>query len=138
MKTAGFLKRILALVYDSLLIGAIVLVISLMLVFFNGGYPKPGSFVSVLQLFILILTGPLFYSYFWITNNGQTTGMQAWNIRLVSINETKLNIKQTLLRCLISVIYFISFGIGYLWIFYNKNNLSWSDILTETKIINSE
>ena len=46
MQPAGFLKRILALVYDSLLIAAIVLVLSLLLVFVNGGYPESGSFVS--------------------------------------------------------------------------------------------
>ena len=135
MQPAGFLKRVLALVYDSLLIGAIVLVLSLLLVFVNGGYPESGSFVSFIQFFILIFAGPIFYSYFWIANKGQTTGMQAWKIQLVTIDETELNIKKTMLRCLISTISFVCFGLGYFWIFYNKNNLSWSDILTKTKVI---
>ena len=135
MQPAGFLKRILALVYDSLLIGAIVLVLSLLLVFVNSGYPESGSFVSFIQFFILVFAGPIFYSYFWIANKGQTTGMQAWKIRLISINETKLNAKQTFIRCLISVISFLFFGIGYFWILYDKNNLSWSDIVTKTKIV---
>ena len=135
MQPAGFLKRVLALVYDSLLIGAIVLVLSLLLVFVNGGYPESGSFVSFIQFFILIFAGPIFYSYFWIANKGQTTGMQAWKIQLVTIDETELNIKKTLLRCLISTISFACFGMGYLWILYDKDNLSWSDILTKTKVI---
>ena len=135
MQPAGFLKRVLALVYDSLLIGAIVLVLSLLLVFVNGGYPESGSFVSFIQFFILVFAGPIFYSYFWLANKGQTTGMQAWKIQLVTIDETELNIKKTLLRCLISTISFVCFGLGYFWIFYNKNNLSWSDILTKTKVI---
>ena len=135
MQPAGFLKRVLALVYDSLLIGAIVLVLSLLLVFVNGGYPESGSFVSFIQFFILVFAGPIFYSYFWLANKGQTTGMQAWKIQLVTIDETELNIKKTLLRCLISTISFVCFGLGYFWIFYNKNNLSWSDILTNTKVI---
>ena len=135
MQPAGFLKRVLALVYDSLLIGAIVLVLSLLLVFVNEGYPESGSFVSFIQFFILVATGPAFYSYFWIANKGQTTGMLAWKIKLVSMDETELNLKQTILRCLISIISFVCFGLGYFWIFYNKNNLSWSDILTKTKII---
>ena len=135
MQPAGFLKRVLALVYDSLLIGAIVLVLSLLLVFVNGGYPESGSFVSFIQFFILVFAGPIFYSYFWLANKGQTTGMQAWKIKLVSIDETELNIKKTMLRCLISTISFVCFGLGYFWIFYNKNNLSWSDILTKTKVI---
>ena len=135
MQPAGFLKRILALVYDSLLIGAIVLVLSLLLVFVNGGYPESGSFVSFIQFFILIFAGPIFYSYFWIANKGQTTGMQAWKIQLVTIDETELNIKKTMLRCLISTISFACFGMGYLWILYDKDNLSWSDILTKPKVI---
>ena len=135
MQPAGFLKRVLALVYDSLLIGAIVLILSLLLVFVNGGYPESGSLVSFIQFFILVFAGPIFYSYFWLANKGQTTGMQAWKIQLVTIDETELNIKKTLLRCLISTISFVCFGLGYFWIFYNKNNLSWSDILTKTKVI---
>ena len=135
MQPAGFLKRVLALVYDSLLIGAIVLVLSLLLVFVNGGYPESGSFVSFIQFFILIFAGPIFYSYFWIANKGQTTGMQAWKIQLVTVDETELNIKKTMLRCLISTISFACFGMGYLWVLYDKDNLSWSDILTKTKVI---
>ena len=135
MQPAGFLKRVLALVYDSLLIAAIVLVLSLLLVLVNGGYPESGSFVSFIQFFILIFAGPIFYSYFWIANKGQTTGMVAWKIKLVSMDETELNLKQTILRCLISTISFACFGMGYLWILYDKDNLSWSDILTKTKII---
>jgi len=135
MQPAGFLKRILALVYDSLLIAAIVLVLSLLLVFINGGYPESGSFLSFIQFFILVVTGPIFYSYFWIVNKGQTTGMQAWKIKLVTMDETELNIKKTMLRCLISTISFAFIGLGYLWILYDKENLSWSDILTKTKVI---
>lgn len=135
MQPAGFLKRILALVYDSLLIAAIVLVLSLLLVFINGGYPDSGSFLSFIQFFILVVTGPIFYSYFWIVNKGQTTGMQAWKIKLVTMDETELNIKKTMLRCLISTISFAFIGLGYLWILYDKDDLSWSDILTKTKVI---
>ena len=135
MQSAGFLKRILALVYDSLLIVAIVLVLSLLLVFVNEGYPESGSFVSFIQFFILVFTGPIFYSYFWIVNKGQTTGMQAWKVKLVTTDETELNINKTMLRCLISTISFACLGLGYLWILYHKDDLSWSDILTKTKVI---
>ena len=135
MQPAGFLKRILALVYDSLLIAAIVLVLSLLLVFVNGGYPESGSFASLIQFFILVFTGPIFYSYFWIVNKGQTTGMQAWKIKLVTTDETELNINKTMLRCLISTISFACLGLGYLWMLYHKDDLSWSDILTKTKVI---
>jgi len=135
MQSAGFLKRILALVYDSLLIVAIVLVLSLLLVFVNEGYPKSGSVVSFIQFFIWVFAGPTFYTYFWIANKGQTTGMQAWKIKLVTKDGTELTKQKTMLRCLISTISFACFGLGYFWILYDKDNLSWSDILTKTKVI---
>ncbi|GIT33326.1 MAG: hypothetical protein Ct9H300mP3_08570 [Gammaproteobacteria bacterium] len=74
MQPAGFLKRVLALVYDSLLIGAIVLVLSLLLVFVKGGTQNLAQFY-LLYNFYFSLSGPIFYSYFWIANKGQTTGM---------------------------------------------------------------
>ena len=48
---------------------------------------------------------------------------------------TELTTQKTMLRCLISIISFACFGLGYLWILYDKDNLSWSDILTKTKVI---
>jgi len=135
MHSAGFFRRILALVYDSLVIAGILLSFTLLLVILNGGYAVPGSFVSIVQLLVCACVGPFFYSYFWLVNNGQTIGMQAWKIRLVSLNNSKLNAKQTYLRCLVSTISFVCFGIGYFWILFNKNNLSWSDVATNTRIV---
>ena len=138
MHSAGFFRRILALVYDSLVIAGILLSFTLLLVMLNGGYAEPGSFVSIVQLIVCVCVGPLFYSYFLLVNNGQTIGMQAWKIRLVSLNSSKLNAKQTYLRCLVSTLSFVCFGIGYFWILFNKNNLSWSDVATNTRIVKAD
>ena len=135
MHSVGFFRRILALVYDSLVVAGILLSFTLLLVIFNEGYAEPGSFISIVQLIVCVCVGPFFYSYFWLVNNGQTIGMQAWKIRLVSLNNSKLNAKQTYLRCLVSTLSFVCFGIGYFWILFNKNNLSWSDIVTQTRIV---
>lgn len=135
MHSVGFFRRILALVYDSLVVAGILLSFTLLLVIFNEGYAEPGSFISIVQLIVCVCVGPFFYSYFWLVNNGQTIGMQAWKIRLVPLNNSKLNAKQTYLRCLVSTLSFVCFGIGYFWILFNKNNLSWSDIVTKTRIV---
>ena len=135
MHSVGFFRRILALVYDSLVVAGILLSFTLLLVIFNEGYAEPGSFISIVQLIVCVCVGPFFYSYFWLVNNGQTIGMQAWKIRLVPLNNSKLNAKQTYLRCLVSTLSFVCFGIGYFWILFNKNNLSWSDIVTQTRIV---
>lgn len=135
METVGLTRRILALLYDSLIVVGIALSLSLVLVWLNGGAGPPGSFVSYLQIAIIIFIGPFFYSYFWIKNNGQTLGMQAWKIKLISSNNLPLTLRQVLLRCLLSTLSALLLGLGYLWILVNKENLSWADILTNTKVV---
>ena len=133
MENSGFFRRIFSLVYDSLAIVGIIFTFTLLLVLINGGAPKNGSLVDLLQLFITIFSGPLFYTYFWIKNDGQTLGMQSWKIKLIS--EEILTVRICLLRCAFSTFSFLFFGIGYAYILFNKDNRSLADMATKTRIV---
>ena len=132
MENSGFFRRIFSLVYDSLAIVGIIFTFTLLLVLINGGAPENGSLVDLLQLFITIFSGPLFYTYFWIKNDGQTLGMQSWKIKLIS--EEKLTVRICLLRCAFSTFSFLFFGIGYAYILFNRDNRSLADMATRTRI----
>ncbi len=132
MENAGFFKRIFSLVYDSLAILGIIFSLTLLLVIFNGGTPVAGEVADFIQLLITVLSGPIFYSYFWLVNDGQTLGMQAWKIKLIS--EERLSLRICLLRCAFSTFSFLFFGLGYLYILLNKEKKSLSDVVTNTRI----
>ena len=132
MENAGFFIRIFSLVYDSLAILGIIFSLTLLLVMINGGTPVAGEIADFIQLLITVLSGPVFYSYFWLSNNGQTLGMQAWKIKLIS--EEKLSLRICLLRCAFSTFSFLFFGLGYLYILLNKEKKSLSDVVTNTRI----
>jgi|TARA_B100000902_G_scaffold397017_1_gene459552 uncharacterized RDD family membrane protein YckC len=132
MENAGFFIRIFSLVYDSLAILGIIFSLTLLLVMINGGTPVAGEIADFIQLLITVLSGPVFYSYFWLANNGQTLGMQAWKIKLIS--EEKLSLRICLLRCAFSTFSFLFFGLGYLYILLNKEKKSLSDVVTNTRI----
>lgn len=134
MKDAGFFKRVFSLIYDSLAVIGIMLSLSLLLVLINGGSTEENKFASLIQFLIITFSGPCFYTYFWLSNNGQTLGMQAWKIQLIS-NKNGLSVKDCLYRCVISVISFLIFGIGYFLILFRKDNKSLADLLTNTQII---
>tara|TARA_X000000368_G_scaffold118750_1_gene92872 strand:- start:2879 stop:3298 length:420 start_codon:yes stop_codon:yes gene_type:complete len=134
MKDAGFFKRVFSLIYDSLAITGIILSLSLLLVLLNGGYAEENSISGLIQFLIIILSGPCFYTYFWIENEGQTLGMQAWKIKLIS-QKKDLSTVVCLLRCFVSVISFLIFGIGYFLILFHKENRSIADLITDTQII---
>ena len=132
MENAGFFIRIFSLVYDSLAILGIIFSLTLLLVMINWGTPVAGKIADFIQLLITVLSGPVFYSYFWLANNGQTLGMQAWKIKLIS--EEKLSLRICLLRCAFSTFSFLFFGLGYLYILLNKEKKSLSDVVTNTRI----
>ena len=134
MKDAGFFKRVFSLIYDSLAVIGIMFSLSLLLVLINGGSTEENKFASLIQFLIITFSGPCFYTYFWLSNNGQTLGMQAWKIQLIS-NKDGLSVKDCLYRCVISVISFLIFGIGYFLILFRKDNKSLADLLTKTQII---
>ena len=95
MKDAGFFKRVFSLIYDSLAIIGIMLSLSLLLVLINGGSTEENKFASLIQFLIIAFSGPCFYTYFWLSNNGQTLGMQAWKIQLIS-NKNRHSVKDCL------------------------------------------
>tara|TARA_B100000427_G_scaffold5917_1_gene5544 strand:- start:401 stop:703 length:303 start_codon:yes stop_codon:yes gene_type:complete len=97
-----------------------------------------GPIGRIAQLFIIIVSGPSYYIYFWLMNEGQTTGMQAWKIQLISQDQNPLNLKQTIIRCLASVFSGLILGIGYLAIFWSKEKKSWSDKISKTRVIIKE
>tara|TARA_B100000029_G_scaffold501919_1_gene576276 strand:+ start:11 stop:421 length:411 start_codon:yes stop_codon:yes gene_type:complete len=131
MKEANFLKRILSLFYDSIIVIGLIFTFSLLLVVINGGAKETSSTINFLQRLIMILTGPIFYCYFWTKNDGQTLGMQAWKIKVLKNDNTNLSINDSLKRCLLSFFLFP----GYLWIIFDKKKRSWADIVSDTKII---
>ena len=116
MENAGFLKEDFFLIYDSFAVLGIVLSFTLLLVIINGGAPQSGEAMDIIQLLITLLSGPVFYTYFWIVNDGQTLGMQAWKIKLIS--DEKLTPRVCLLRCAFSTFSFLLFGLGYFLIFF--------------------
>ena len=133
MENSGFFRRIFSLLYDCFAVLGIILSLTLLLVLLNGGAPEKGSIADLLQLFITVLSGPIFFSYFWLVNDGQTLGMQAWKIKLIS--EERLSIRICLLRCAFSTFSFLFFGLRYLYILINKEKKSLADIATKTRII---
>lgn len=85
----------------------------------------PHQIYSALPVLLLLL-------YFVGTHVrfGQTVGMSAWKIMLVQDDGRPVTFKQALPRALLSVL-----GIGMLFSPFNKKNLGWHDMLTNTRVV---
>ncbi|MDD1627213.1 MAG: RDD family protein [Methylococcaceae bacterium] len=74
-----------------------------------------------------------FYGWFW-THGGQTLGLRAWKIKILTLDQKPINWTQALLRFTTSIISWAFFGLGFLWILFDKNQRSWHDHLSKTAL----
>ncbi len=126
---AGFFRRLGAMVYDGLLVTAILIsTITLLVVLTNT--PVAGRNV----LGLLLLESFAFCAYFWLSR-GQTLGMLAWNLRIQSSSGYRLTFSQAMLRYFAGLLSLAAFGLGYLWIFVDPARRSWSDMISDSVIL---
>lgn len=76
----------------------------------------------------------VFYCYFWI-KAGQTVGMKAWRLKLITTNTKSLTITQCIMRFFIGILSFSCFGLGFLWVLIDKNNDTLHDRICNTRMI---
>ena len=132
--TANLLRRLLALLYDAILIIGIYMSYVILITYLNGSALENKIEILFLQFSFIALIF-IFYCYFWKFNKGQTLGMQVWKIKLVgAINET-ISLKTMLLRCFLSLFFSILFLSNFIFIIFNKERKTIGDYFSGTKIL---
>ncbi|TAN68933.1 MAG: RDD family protein [Methylobacter sp.] len=127
----GFLRRLAAILYDLLLLIAVLFVATALLLPLNAG-----EAFTAQQFFFplyLLLVSFLFYAWFW-THGGQTLGLRAWKIKLLTLEGKPISWKQALLRFMAAILSWGFCGLGFLWILVDENQRSWHDRLSKTEL----
>ena len=133
LSNATFQRRLAAMFYDALLLFAIVFIAATPLVLIAGGAESPFIKGPVFKLYIYGISF-FFFGWFW-THGGQTLGMRSWKLRVVRMDDQPLEWDSALYRYLLATVSLFLFGLGFLWILFDKNNLAWHDQLSKTRII---
>lgn len=85
------------------------------------------------QLYLLaVISG--YFLYFW-KKSGQTVGMKAWRIKLISQYDRQLGFKSLLLRQVTAIPAYGLLFLGVLWQYWDKAGLNWQDRASGTKMI---
>lgn len=143
---AGFIRRLGAAVYDSMLAVAVFMVagavgfgifygvIASGLAGMNGfehvsdalnGTPV---YQGIYQLWLALCVGT-FYALFW-SRGGQTLGMRAWRLKVQHPNGQNLSLVTAYARIIWSL-----FGIGNLWILINDDKRALQDRMTRSEVV---
>jgi uncharacterized RDD family membrane protein YckC len=128
---AGLFRRLMAMLYDMLLLLSLLLSATALALLVTRGrldYHHP-LFRSYLFLVCF-----LFYAWFW-THGGQTLGMRAWRLRVQRLDGRPITLWQALLRFLAAIPSWALLGLGYLWILVDKNRMALHDRISESVIV---
>jgi len=131
MTKPGFFRHLFAIVYDLILLIAVLFFATGLLLPLNGGEAFTRD--QIVYPIYLLTVSFLFYGWFW-THGGQTLGLKAWKIRLLSDNLKPVTWYQALIRFMVSILSSGLFGIGFFWVFVDKNHRCWHDIASKTRL----
>lgn len=126
---AGLFRRLAAMVYDALLITAILMTTVTIIVALTNA-AVPGRVV----LGLLFLESFAFFAYFWMFR-GQTLGMLAWRMSISAGSGYRMTFSQALLRYFGALVGFAAFGLGYLWILVDAQKRAWPDLISDTRVL---
>jgi len=132
-KVPGLLRRLAAMLYDLVLLLAILLVAETLVVvpyieLVGPDFPH-GSWWHRLYL---LAVGGLFYGYFWV-RGGQTLGMRAWRLRVLREDGGPLRPSDALRRLLWAGLCLAPLGLGLLWMLIDRDGLTLYDRLSHTR-----
>jgi uncharacterized RDD family membrane protein YckC len=143
----GFFKRILVIIYDLLLLIALLFAVGVLVAGVITFVLNKGNAITaehdfyfafrVIILSSLIFASFLFFGWFW-THKGQTLGMKTWHVRLISTDGSPIDWEKVSIRYITAIISWSVFGLGFLWALVDKDKRAWHDIFSATKLIQLE
>jgi len=127
-----FLRRLAAIIYDCLLLTAVLFIATAILMPFAGGNAIESG--NLVYNIFLIFISYLYFCWHWV-RGGQTLGMRSWHIFVITESIQKPNWKQATLRFFSAILSLLLLGLGFVWSLFDKNKLALHDRLSKTRLI---
>jgi len=120
------------MLYDGLLILALLFLATLPFIAVRGGEPVEGG-ENWLYRIVLALVIYIFFVGFW-TRSGRTLGMQSWGLQLQKLDGSPVTVATASIRFFAALISWAPAGLGFFWQIWDKDKLAWHDRLSATRL----
>jgi uncharacterized RDD family membrane protein YckC len=134
LATAGIVRRLASMLYESLLVFAVVFFAGL-LFYAAAGDHISGFIRHIFQFYLLVVLG-LYFVWCWC-RGGQTLAMKTWKLRLVSADGSPVSAPKAALRYLLACLSVAIAGAGFAWAAFDCDRQFLHDRLAGTKIVSS-
>ena len=133
MQNTTLMRRIAAMLYDGLLILALLFMSTLPFIAAEGGEPVEPSANHLYQSVLAIVIYGFFVG-FW-TRSGRTLGMQSWRLQLETMDGEKASLGAATIRFFAALLSWAPAGLGFLWSLWDKDRLAWHDRISKTHLV---
>ncbi len=117
--------------YDSLLLFSVLILATLAVLPFTRGEAVVDNVLYDAYIIVIMF---FYFAWHWV-HKGQTLGMRAWRLRVVQDNGQSLTWWHALLRFMLAIVSLVPFGLGFWWIWVDKEKMAWHDRASGTRII---
>ena len=133
MQNTGLLRRLAAILYDALLVIALLFLATIPFVAVRGGEPvEIGD--NLFYRAVLAAVVYVFFVGFW-ARSGRTLGMQSWGLQLQTSDDKVPSFGQASLRFFAALLSWAPAGLGFLWQLWDKDKLTWHDRISGTRLV---
>ena len=132
----GLLRRLAAIVYDSLLVLALWFLATVPFVAMHGGEPvasSDGWLYPAYQLTLAAVAYAFFAGFWW--RKGRTLGMQSWGLQLERRDGGVPTLGDVTIRFFAAALSWAAFGLGFAWQLWDPDHLTWHDRLSGTRLM---
>ncbi|MDX1517056.1 MAG: RDD family protein [Woeseiaceae bacterium] len=133
MQNAGLARRFAAILYDTLLVAALLFLATVPFIAVRGGdaVEPAGNWLYQLTL-VAVIYG--FFVGFWV-QKGRTLGMQSWGLQVEAAGHRLPSIAQASVRFGAALLSWGALGLGFLWQLWDPERLTWHDRLSGTRLV---
>ena len=133
MQNTGLIRRIAAMLYDALLVTALLFLATVPFIALRGGEAvERGD--NLIYRSVLVLVVYAFFVGFW-TRSGRTLGMQSWRLRLETADGRVPSLGRATLRFFAALLSWLPLGLGFVWQLWDPQGLTWHDRISGTRIV---
>lgn len=130
--TPGIGRRLLSLIYELLLLTALVLLAGAVATAITQS-AAPAHARSITQI-LVALSCISYFTWQW-HHRGQTLPMKTWRMRLVTTDGKTVTIPRAVLRACLAAAGYLCFGIAVLWAFIDRDGQFLHDRIAGTRLV---
>jgi uncharacterized RDD family membrane protein YckC len=132
-QNAGLPRRFGAILYDALLVLALLFVTTIPFIAMRGGEPVNPDDNLAYQTCLAVVVY-VFFTGFW-TYKGRTLGMQSWRLRVETPTGELPSLAQATARFFGALLSVLPLGLGFFWQLFDEDGLTWHDRLSGTRLV---